>query len=111
MLFLFFTVPSLLTKVLKSIDEKLLTDLVLLKQIRVLVEEWKKYESMHSNHFIHISTSFKINFVFFFFCSKVACLQTISSNQDVAKVKKVLGIQAHDQPLITYWSSNSLMNQ
>lgn len=40
---LFFKIdPSLLTKVLKSIDEKLFTDIVLLKQIRVLVEEWKK---------------------------------------------------------------------
>lgn len=36
-------VPCLLTKILKAVDEKLLTDLVLLKQIRALVEEWKKY--------------------------------------------------------------------
>lgn len=39
---LFIAVPSLLTKILKAVDEKLLTDLVLLKQIRALVEEWKK---------------------------------------------------------------------
>lgn len=49
-----FTVPSLLTKILKAVDEKLLTDLVLLKQIRALVEEWKKYaienESIQSKY-------------------------------------------------------------
>lgn len=51
---IFITDPSLLTKVLKSIDEKLFTDPVLLKQIRVLVEEWKKYEhiTLKINHLI-----------------------------------------------------------
>lgn len=39
---IFLSDPSLLMKVLKSIEEKLFTDPVLLKQVRVLVEEWKK---------------------------------------------------------------------
>ncbi|XP_055322190.1 folliculin isoform X2 [Sitodiplosis mosellana] len=73
--------PDLLTKVLKSVDEKLIPDLVLTKQIRVLVEEWK---------------------------NKVACLQTISSNADLVKVKKVMGVQPQDQALINYWSSSFL---
>lgn len=70
--------PDLLTRIFKSIDETLLTDFVLQKQIRVLVEEWK---------------------------NKVMCLRTISSNQDLHKVKKVLGVQPNDQLLINYWSS------
>lgn len=47
-----FAVPCLLTKILKAIDEKLLTDLVLLKQIRALVEEWKKY--VIEDHRVHM---------------------------------------------------------
>lgn len=34
--------PDLLVKILKAVDEKLFNDNVLDKQIRVLVEEWKK---------------------------------------------------------------------
>lgn len=53
---LHYIVPSLLTKILKAVDENLLTDLVLLKQIRALVEEWKKYvlenESLQSKHLL-----------------------------------------------------------
>lgn len=41
--FTYISDPELLTKLLKAIDEKLLNDFVLNKQIRVLVEEWKKY--------------------------------------------------------------------
>lgn len=34
--------PDLLTKILKAVDEPLFTNIVLYKQIKVLVEEWKK---------------------------------------------------------------------
>lgn len=108
------TVPCLLTKILKAIDEKLLTDVVLLKQIRALVEEWKKY--VVEDYRVRMKFVCKHWLVLVLFLlslsnhSKVTCLQTISSNQDLAKVKKVLGVQAHDQTLITYWSSNFLVN-
>lgn len=104
-----FTAPDLLTKMLRSIDETLFSDLVLFKQIRVLVEEWKKWA-----HFIqryeHLLEIFSFLMHFLYFRSKVACLQTIYSNQDQAKLKKVLGVQAHDQILLNYWSS-ALLNQ
>lgn len=37
------SVPDLLTKIMRAIDEKLLTDAVLTKHIRVMIEDWKKY--------------------------------------------------------------------
>lgn len=72
-------VPTLLQKIAKAVDEELFTDTVLDKQLRALVEEWK---------------------------NKVVCLRKMSSNQDVAKIKKIMGIQQQDQVLITYWYSH-----
>lgn len=36
----------------------------------------------------------------------MVCLRKMSSNQDVAKIKKIMGIQPQDSPLITYWYSH-----
>ncbi|KAG4073473.1 hypothetical protein HA402_000697 [Bradysia odoriphaga] len=69
--------PDLLTKVIKAVDEKLFTDFVLYKHLKVLVEEWK---------------------------NKILCAKKVTSNQDLAKLKKILGIQQHDQMLVNYWS-------
>ncbi|XP_065093014.1 folliculin [Ochlerotatus camptorhynchus] len=71
--------PTLLQKILKAVDEELFTDLVLDKHLRALIEEWK---------------------------NKVVCIRKMSSNQDVAKVKKIMGIQQQDQVLINYWHSH-----
>lgn len=68
--------PDLLNRVIKAINEPLFTDQVLLQHIRVLVEEWK---------------------------NKILCLRTITAAQEMPKVKKVLGIQLHDQCLLDYW--------
>lgn len=68
--------PDLLTRILKAINEPLLTDQVLLQHIRVLVEEWK---------------------------NKIFCYRTITSPQELPKMKHVLGIQSHDQLLLNYW--------
>ncbi|XP_053665489.1 folliculin [Anopheles marshallii] len=68
--------PSLLQKIVKAIDEELFNDQALDKHLRVLVEEWK---------------------------NKVVCIRKVSSNQDVAKIKKIMGIQPQDQVLINYW--------
>lgn len=37
------------------------------------------------------------------FHSKVVCIRKVSSNQDVAKIKKIMGVQQQDQVLINYW--------
>ncbi|XP_053683060.1 folliculin [Sabethes cyaneus] len=71
--------PTLLQKILKAVDETLFTDLVLDKHLQALIEEWK---------------------------NKVVCIRKMSSNQDVAKIKKIMGIQSQDQVLITYWYSH-----
>lgn len=71
--------PSLTSKIIKAVDEPAFTESVLEKRIKVLVEEWK---------------------------NKVQCLQKMRQNQDTTKLKKVLGLQAHDQPLISYWISH-----
>ncbi|XP_052896199.1 uncharacterized protein LOC128303316 isoform X3 [Anopheles moucheti] len=68
--------PSLLQKIVKAIDEELFNDHALDKHLRVLVEEWK---------------------------NKVVCIRKVSSNQDVAKIKKIMGVQPQDQVLINYW--------
>uniref|UniRef100_A0A2M4BLS8 Folliculin n=1 Tax=Anopheles marajoara TaxID=58244 RepID=A0A2M4BLS8_9DIPT len=68
--------PSLLQKIIKAIDEELFNDHALDKHLRVLVEEWK---------------------------NKVVCIRKVSSNQDVAKIKKIMGVQPQDQVLINYW--------
>ncbi|EAA04758.3 AGAP007579-PA [Anopheles gambiae str. PEST] len=68
--------PSLLQKIIKAIDEELFNDHALDKHLRVLVEEWK---------------------------NKVVCIRKVSSNQDVAKIKKIMGVQQQDQVLINYW--------
>lgn len=36
--------------------------------------------------------------------SKVSCLVKITSNQELMKMKKILGIQPQDQALVNYWS-------
>lgn len=68
--------PSLVTKIVKAVNEPAFTESVLEKRIKVLVEEWK---------------------------NKVQCLQKMRQNQDTTKLKKVLGLQTHDQPLVSYW--------
>ncbi|XP_055603266.1 folliculin isoform X2 [Uranotaenia lowii] len=71
--------PTLHQKILKAIDEELFTDLVLDKHLRALIEEWK---------------------------NKVVCIRKMHSNQDVARIKKIMDIQQQDQVLITYWYSH-----
>ncbi|KFB37601.1 AGAP007579-PA-like protein [Anopheles sinensis] len=68
--------PSLLQKIMKAMDEELFNDEALDKHLRLLIEEWK---------------------------NKVVCIRKVSSNQDVVKIKKILGIQPQDQVLINYW--------
>ena len=68
--------PALLTKILNAVDEKMFTNLILDKFIKALIEEWK---------------------------NKVICLS--HQHDDVSKLKKTLGIQAHDDLLINYWLS------
>uniref|UniRef100_A0A336MZ16 CSON008770 protein n=1 Tax=Culicoides sonorensis TaxID=179676 RepID=A0A336MZ16_CULSO len=65
--------PSLVSKIVKAVNEQAFTESVLEKRIRVLVEEWK---------------------------NKINCLQKMRQNQDTTKLKKVLGIQTHDQALL-----------
>lgn len=69
--------PDLLQKIIKAVDEERFTHLVLNKQTRVLVEEWK---------------------------NKVICLNRARSSSGLTKLKKVLGVQSQDQPIINYWS-------
>ncbi|KAH8302150.1 hypothetical protein KR044_003301 [Drosophila immigrans] len=74
--------PDLLVKLLKAVkavEEKTFTELVLNKQTKVLIEEWK---------------------------NKVICLNQAKSGSVQAKLKKVLGVQPQDQPLINYWSTH-----
>ncbi|XP_049287637.1 folliculin [Anopheles funestus] len=68
--------PSLLQKIMKAVDEELFNDHALDKHLRVIVEEWK---------------------------NKVVCIRKVSSNQDVVKIKKIMGVQPQDQVLINYW--------
>ncbi|KAH8304897.1 hypothetical protein KR018_000200 [Drosophila ironensis] len=72
-------VPDLMAKLLKAVEEKNFTELVLNKQTKVLIEEWK---------------------------NKVTCLNQAKSGSVQAKLKKVLGIQPQDQPLINYWATH-----
>ncbi|KAH8380559.1 hypothetical protein KR009_011439 [Drosophila setifemur] len=74
-----FLVPDLMVKLLKAVEETNFTELVLNKQTKVLIEEWK---------------------------NKVTCLNHAKSTSVQGKLKKVLGIQPHDQPLINYWSTH-----
>lgn len=74
--------PDLLVKLLKAVkavEEKTFTELVLNKQTKVLIEEWK---------------------------NKVICLNHAKSGSVQAKLKKVLGVQPQDQPIINYWSTH-----
>ncbi|EDV38867.1 uncharacterized protein Dana_GF25016 [Drosophila ananassae] len=71
--------PDLMVKLLKAVEEKNFTELVLNKQTKVLIEEWK---------------------------NKVTCLNHAKSSSVQGKLKKVLGIQPQDQPLINYWSTH-----
>uniref|UniRef100_A0A0A1WE37 Folliculin n=1 Tax=Zeugodacus cucurbitae TaxID=28588 RepID=A0A0A1WE37_ZEUCU len=71
--------PDLMVKLMKAVDEKRFTPLVLNKQTKVIIEEWK---------------------------NKVICLNRAKSANGQAKLRKVLGVQAQDQPLINYWSGH-----
>ncbi|XP_017862530.1 PREDICTED: folliculin [Drosophila arizonae] len=74
--------PDLMVKLLKAVhavEEKTFTELVLNKQTKVLIEEWK---------------------------NKVICLNHAKSGSVQAKLKKVLGVQPQDQPIINYWSTH-----
>ncbi|XP_016924589.1 folliculin [Drosophila suzukii] len=71
--------PDLMVKLLKAVEEKNFTELVLNKQTKVLIEEWK---------------------------NKVTCLNHAKSTSVQGKLKKVLGVQPHDQPVINYWSTH-----
>ncbi|XP_016991879.1 folliculin [Drosophila rhopaloa] len=71
--------PDLMVKLLKAVEEKNFTELVLNKQTKVLIEEWK---------------------------NKVTCLNHAKSTSVQGKLKKVLGVQPQDQPLINYWSTH-----
>lgn len=66
--------PALMTKILYAVDEKLFTNHTMYKYIQALIEEWK---------------------------NKVICLS--HQHEDLAKLKKVLGIQQNDEMLINYW--------
>lgn len=68
--------PILINKICKTVTEPILTDEVADKRIKVLVEEWK---------------------------NKVQVLQKVRVT-DLARVKRVLGIQAQDLPIVDYWS-------
>ncbi|XP_017009566.2 folliculin [Drosophila takahashii] len=71
--------PDLMVKLLKAVEEKNFTELVLNKQTKVLIEEWK---------------------------NKVTCLNHAKSTSVQGKLKKVLGVQPHDQPVINYWGTH-----
>ncbi|XP_043646979.1 folliculin [Drosophila teissieri] len=71
--------PDLMVKLLKAVEEKNFTELVLNKQTKVLIEEWK---------------------------NKVTCLNHAKSTSVQGKLKKVLGVQPQDQPIINYWSTH-----
>lgn len=68
--------PVLVSKILHAIDEKLFTNIILDKFVKALIEEWK---------------------------NKAICLS--HQHDDVTKLKRTLGIQAHDEALINYWLS------
>jgi folliculin len=68
--------PSLMVKMLNAIDEKAFSNTVLDKFVKALVEEWK---------------------------NKALCL--VNNHDEMAKLKKTLGIQAQDEILINYWRS------
>ncbi|XP_037934018.1 folliculin-like [Teleopsis dalmanni] len=71
--------PDLMVKLIKAVNETRFTELVLNKQTKVLIEEWK---------------------------NKIICLNRAKSTTGQTKLKKVLGIQPQDQPLINYWSAH-----
>lgn len=68
--------PVLVDKILHATDEKLFTNIILDKFVKALIEEWK---------------------------NKAICLS--HQHEDVTKLKRTLGIQARDEPLINYWLS------
>lgn len=65
-----------MTKILNAVDEKMFTNVILDKFIKALIEEWK---------------------------NKIVCLS--HQHEDTTKLKRTLGIQAHDEMLVTYWLS------
>ncbi|XP_030386418.1 folliculin [Scaptodrosophila lebanonensis] len=71
--------PDLMVKLQRAVEEKTFTELVLNKQTKVHIEEWK---------------------------NKVKCLNHAKSTSVQTKLKKVLGVQPQDQPLINYWSTH-----
>ena len=66
--------PQLLVKTLNAIDEKLFTNVILEKFVKALVEEWK---------------------------NKVICLS--HQHDDLTKLKRTIGVQSHDDVLVSYW--------
>lgn len=88
-----------LLKAVKAVEEKTFTELVLNKQTKVLIEEWKKLVLKFVPLYHHIESNY-------FCCSKVICLNHAKSGSVQGKLKKVLGVQPQDQPLINYWSTH-----
>ncbi|XP_070497727.1 folliculin [Chironomus tepperi] len=71
--------PTLMTKILYAVDEKLFTNNTMYKYIQAIIEEWKNKIICLSHHHHH--------------------------HDDMAKLKKVLEIQSHDEELVKYWIS------
>jgi folliculin len=44
--------------------------------------------------------------MFLLFSSKIQCIQKLTSNQDINKLKKILGIQVQDDEMVDYWINN-----
>lgn len=93
-----FLVPDLLVKLLKAVDETRFTELVLNRHTKVLLEEWKKY--------VNILLASLCTLIHFLSFSKVICLNHAKSTNGQNKLKRVLGVQPQDQPLINYWSAH-----
>lgn len=81
---------------MKAVNERLFNDFVLNKHLNLLVEEWKKYVCKKSL-VPHNFTKFSFDF------SKITCIKKITSNTELTKIKKILGIQPQDQQMINYW--------
>lgn len=88
-----------MVKLTKAVDEKRFTPLVLNKQTKVLIEEWKKYVLLLLAKALYL-------FFHYFPCSKIICLNRAKTSNGQAKLRKVLGVQPQDQPLINYWSGH-----
>lgn len=100
------TVPDLVVKIVKAVNERLFNEYVLNKHLRLLVEETKKYVRLYLITPISACSKSHQSFVRLFSRarSKVSCLVKITSNSEIVKMKKILGFQAQDQALVTYWT-------